>query len=135
VTADKAPAHLFVYGTLMRKSRSPYAQLLRTRALYIGEASAPGRLYHLGGFPGAVFDEGSSTRVYGEVFQLRGPAVLVSLDAYEGCDAQGSKTGNFRREIINAALLRGGTLAAWSYSFTGPVNGRPLIATGRYRLR
>jgi gamma-glutamylcyclotransferase (GGCT)/AIG2-like uncharacterized protein YtfP len=135
VTGDQEPAHLFVYGTLMRGSRSPYAQLLRVRARYIGEGSAAGRLYSLGPFPGAVFEEAGQGRVHGEVFRLNGPKLLQALDTYEGCDGQGTKTGNFQRTTVNVALAKGGVLPAWTYVFTGPVNGRPLIASGRFVLR
>jgi gamma-glutamylcyclotransferase (GGCT)/AIG2-like uncharacterized protein YtfP len=125
--------HLFVYGTLMRGSRSPYAKLLAARAQFAGEASAPGRLYHLGRFPGAVFDARCRARVHGELFRLNGPSLLVALDAYEGCGAQGTKPGLFYRDIIEVQLARGGALAAWAYPFAGNVSGRPFIASGRFR--
>ncbi len=62
------PRHLFVYGTLMRASRSPYAQLLRARAQFVGEGWTPGRLYHLGRYPGAVFGGDCTTRVMRRAF-------------------------------------------------------------------
>ncbi|MGO9544010.1 MAG: gamma-glutamylcyclotransferase [Rhodomicrobium sp.] len=129
------PRHLFVYGTLMRGSRSPYAKLLQMRARFEGEASAPGRLYHLGRFPGAVFDGRSPGRVHGELFRLNGAALLVALDAYEGCGGQGAKPDLFFRDVIEVQLERGGTLAVWAYPFAGSILGRPLIASGRYTLR
>ncbi len=132
---EAGPRHLFVYGTLMRGSRSPYAQLLRMRAKFVGEASAAGRLYHLGRFPGAVFGEGWPTRVHGEVFRLHGTALLDALDAYEGCGGQGTEPGLFRRDRVEVRLARGGTLWAWAYPFAGPVSGRPFIASGRFPLR
>jgi gamma-glutamylcyclotransferase (GGCT)/AIG2-like uncharacterized protein YtfP len=129
------PRHLFVYGTLMRGSRSPYARLLQARARFAGEASTPGRLYHLGRFPGAIFDTGCAARVHGEVFRLNGAAVLVALDAYEGCGGQGTKPGLFYRCIIQIQLAGGGKLAAWAYPFAGNVSGRPAIASGRFLPR
>ncbi len=82
------PRHLFVYGTLMRASRSPYAQLLRARAQFVGEGWTPGRLYHLGRYPGAVFGDDCTNRVHGELFLLRSDTLLVALDAYEGCGGE-----------------------------------------------
>ncbi|MGO9170524.1 MAG: gamma-glutamylcyclotransferase [Rhodomicrobium sp.] len=127
------PRYLFVYGTLMRASRSPYARLLQARAQFIGEASAPGRLYRLGRFPGAVFDTRCRAFVQGEVFRLNGASLLVALDAYEGCGGQGTKPDLFFRDIVEVQLARGGALAAWAYPFAGNVSGRPFIASGRFR--
>jgi gamma-glutamylcyclotransferase (GGCT)/AIG2-like uncharacterized protein YtfP len=129
------PRHLFVYGTLMRGSRSPYAKLLQARATFAGEAAAPGRLYHLGRFPGAVFDSGSAALVYGEVFRLNGAAVLDALDAYEGCRPEDAGPHLFRRDAIEVRLARGGTVCAWGYVFVGTASGRPIILSGRFSLR
>jgi gamma-glutamylcyclotransferase (GGCT)/AIG2-like uncharacterized protein YtfP len=116
----------------MRGSRSPYAKLLAARAHFVGGASAPGRLYHLGRFPGAVFDEDCAATVYGDVFRLTGSSLLEALDAYEGCRTQDPEPRLFHREIIEVRLASGGTLAAWAYPFTGEVAGRPLITSGRF---
>ncbi len=128
------PRHLFVYGTLMRASRSPYAELLRARAQFVGEGWTLGRLYNLGRFPGAVFGHDCTSRVYGELFLLRGGSLLAALDAYEGCDGQGTKPDLFYRDVIEVRLGRGGMLPAWAYPFAGAVRGRPLIASGRFPL-
>jgi gamma-glutamylcyclotransferase (GGCT)/AIG2-like uncharacterized protein YtfP len=128
---QEAPWHLFVYGTLMRASRSPYAKLLQARARFVGEAWAPGRLYHLGGFPGAIFDESCPVRIYGEVFRLRVLSLLDSLDAYEGCGPD-MESGLFRRETVKVNLTLGGSLTAWSYPFVRDVSGRTRIASGRF---
>ena len=134
VTFEKdEPRHLFVYGTLMRASRSPYARLLGARAQFVCEASARGRLYHLGRFPGAVFGDDTS-RVHGEVFLLRSAALLATLDAYEGCGSQGSKSDLFYRDEVEVQPARGAKLTAWVYPFAGAVSGRPLITSGRFPL-
>jgi gamma-glutamylcyclotransferase (GGCT)/AIG2-like uncharacterized protein YtfP len=130
----KAPSHLFVYGTLMRGGRSPYAKLLQTRARFVGEAFSPGLLYRLGRYPGAIFDEDSPARIFGEVFRLNGPALLDSLDVYEGCSKQDTKPHLFRRDTIQVQLVRGRLLMAWAYSFAANVAGRRLIASGRFRV-
>jgi gamma-glutamylcyclotransferase (GGCT)/AIG2-like uncharacterized protein YtfP len=131
---DTEPRHLFVYGTLMRRSRSPYAQLLRARAQFAGEGWTPGRLYHLGRFPGAVFSDDCTTRVYGELFLLRSGTLLAALDAYEGCGGQGTKPDLFYRDVVEVRLARGGMLSAWVYPFAGAFRGRTLIASGRFPL-
>jgi gamma-glutamylcyclotransferase (GGCT)/AIG2-like uncharacterized protein YtfP len=128
------PRHLFVYGTLMRASRSPYAQLLRARAQFVGEGWTPGRLYHLGRFPGAVFGDDCTNRVHGELFLLRGNTLLAALDAYEGCGGQGTKPDLFYRDVVEVRLARGGRIPAWVYPFAGTVRGRSHIASGRFPL-
>ncbi len=128
------PRHLFVYGTLMRASRSPYAQLLRTRAQFVGEGWTPGRLYNLGRYPGAVFDGDATTKVHGELFLLRGEALLAALDAYEGCGGRGAKPGLFHRDVVEVRMALGGRLHAWVYPFAGEVRGRPHVASGRFPL-
>ncbi len=130
--ASQEPRHLFVYGTLMRASRSPYARLLQARALFVGEAWARGRLYNLGRFPGAVFGENGGGKVHGELFLLRSAALLAALDAYEGCGGQGTKPDLFYRDVVEVQPPRGMKLAAWTYPFAGAVAGRPFIASGRY---
>lgn len=133
MSSEPDPRHLFVYGTLMRASRSPYAHLLRTRAQFAGEGWTAGRLYHLGRYPGAVFGDDFASRVYGELFLLRNWSLLASLDAYEGCGGQGTKADLFYRAIVEVRLARGGgVLRAWAYPFAGKVNGRPLVASGRF---
>ncbi len=135
VTFEKdEPQHLFVYGTLMRASRSPYARLLSARAQFMCEAWARGRLYHLGRFPGAVFGDDTTSKVHGELFLLRSAALLATLDAYEGCGSQGSKPDLFYRDVAEVQPARGTKLTAWVYPFAGAVSGRPLITSGRFPL-
>jgi gamma-glutamylcyclotransferase (GGCT)/AIG2-like uncharacterized protein YtfP len=118
----------------MRASGSPYARLLDGRAQFIGQGWTPGRLYHLGQYPGAVFRDDCANKVYGELFLLRSNTLLAALDAYESCGGRGTKAGLFYRDVVKAQLARGGTLSAWVYPFAGAVRGRPLIASGRFPL-
>jgi gamma-glutamylcyclotransferase (GGCT)/AIG2-like uncharacterized protein YtfP len=108
---------------------------LQARARFVGEAFARGRLYTLGRFPGAVFDPKCAAKVYGEIFRLNRFSLFDLLDAYEGCRPQDPAPPLFSREIIEAALLGGGTLSAWAYPFRGDVAGRAVIASGRFQLR
>ena len=128
------PRHLFVYGTLMRGSRSPYARLLQARARFVCEAWARGRLYNLGRFPGAVFDADCSGKVHGELFRLHGAWLLAALDAYEGCGGIGTKPGLFYRDRVQVQPCKGPKLTAWVYPFAGAVAGRPVIVSGRFPL-
>lgn len=108
---------------------------MQARAIFAGEAFAPGRLYRLGRFPGAVFDAGCAAAVHGEVFRLNGTPVLSALDAYEGCRPEDPEPRLFRREIVEVRLLRAGAISAWAYACAGPVSGRPVIASGQFLPR
>ncbi len=119
----------------MRGSPSPYAALLRTRAQFVGEGSIAGQLFHLGRFPGAVFEKGCASRVYGEVFRLNTRALLDALDAYEGCRPEDPEPRLFRRDVFDVRILRGGTLDAWAYPYAGQTAGRHRIISGRFQLR
>ena len=128
-------SYLFVYGTLMRGGKSPYARLLQARAIFTGTASVEGRLYNLGGFPGLVHVPGCGRAVHGEVYRLGAGGLLDNLDAYEGCRESDPEPGLFRRERIEARLANGSPLTVWTYLYTGETAGRPQIASGRFPLR
>ncbi len=137
MTGDQAEAvpHLFVYGTLMRGSRNPWARLLQARADFLSEAFAPGRLHHLGRFPGAVFDGAAKTKVFGEVFRLRYEALLDALDGYEGCRASDPKPHLFIRTLVNVRVPGSGPVTSWAYALSDGGAGRPVIASGRFVVR
>ncbi|KAF0137125.1 MAG: AIG2 family protein [Rhodospirillaceae bacterium] len=59
--------HVFVYGTLRRGEVNDITRL-QPAPRYLGIASIPGEMYHLGDYPGVVL--GGSGRVQGEVFAI-----------------------------------------------------------------
>jgi gamma-glutamylcyclotransferase (GGCT)/AIG2-like uncharacterized protein YtfP len=122
-----SPRHLFVYGTLTRGSRSPFAALLEARARYIGNAWLRGRLYRLRHFPGAVPDPASKSRIWGNVYFLRAPRLIAAIDQYEGCGACERAVPLFRREAVQVVLAGGKELDVWIYRFTGRTEGRPAV--------
>ncbi len=74
---------LFVYGTLMRRSRHPKARELEAHAAYLDDARYNARLYLISTYPGMVEPGSPDDMVFGEVFELRYPAFLTVLDDYE----------------------------------------------------
>ncbi len=58
---------LFVYGTLRPFIDIPMARWLRRAARYVGQATARGRLYDLGPYPGLRAARGCGERVVGDV--------------------------------------------------------------------
>lgn len=122
--------HLFVYGTLRAESIHPMAHRLRVGAKHVGRGSAPGALYDLGEYPGAVFAVDSRYRVVGDLFQL-GPnkRLLADLDKYEG--VSGGEDDLFKRIQVEVALDKGGAVEAWSYGLIRTPRAR-LIGTGDF---
>jgi gamma-glutamylcyclotransferase (GGCT)/AIG2-like uncharacterized protein YtfP len=121
--ADRAPA-LFVYGTLKRGSRNPWARRLWSAAAFLGEAVLPGRLYDLGAFPALVEITGEGALVHGELAALAGPELLSDLDAYEGTQ--------YERVLRRVRLEDGTEREAWVYVWRGPLGRARLIPDGRW---
>jgi len=120
-------ATLFVYGTLRRGSDNRFARLLARQARFLGPARTPGRLYHLGRYPGAVPSDTPGEIIRGEVFRLKFPArTLPLLDAYEG--------PSFERTIARTHLTSGIQLDAWIYFYRETPSGPP-IASGLWPRR
>src|SRR5262249_5253665 len=125
--------YLFVYGTLRRAGGHPMAHFLTAHARLVGAASAPGRLYDLGAYPGMVDAADESERVRGEVYELHEPeATLTALDRYEGCGPQDPRPWLYERQLTAVTLDGGGRLSAWVYLYRGPLTGARPIPSGDY---
>ena len=124
--------HLFVYGTLRADSTHPMAHRLKVGARLVGKGSAPGLLYDLGEYPGALFGPEEKYRVVGEVYALEAPRLLADLDKYEGTapeDEDGEAM--YERIKIEVKLQKGGTVDAWAYGLKKPLRAR-LIGSGDF---
>ena len=121
-----APSHIFVYGTLRAKSAHPMAKRLRRQARLIGHGYAPGRLYDLGWYPAAVFDENEVCTILGDVFAVKsGGHLLSELDAYEAGNP------NYTRCALNVRLHDGRNVTAWAYGMHAAPRAR-LIPSGDF---
>lgn len=118
---------LFVYGTLRRAARNPFANQLHRTSTFVGDATLPGRLYRVSWYPAAVHDPTADTFVAGEVFRLHDPArLLADLDDYEDVPS-----GLYVRQALPVTLL-GQTLTAWVYLYNQPTAGLPRIVLGDF---
>lgn len=70
---------VFVYGTLRRGGANDITRL-HPAPRWVGPAVVPGRLYHLGAYPGIRLDE--LGQVHGEVYRIT-PALEAVLDRIE----------------------------------------------------
>jgi gamma-glutamylcyclotransferase (GGCT)/AIG2-like uncharacterized protein YtfP len=131
--AVSTEAYLFVYGTLRRGYRHPLHAQLSHDAEYAGMAHFAGRLYDLGGYPGAVPMPDGASRVVGELYRLRAPGPLLALlDRYEGCTDQEHPAPEYRRERNLVQRAAGGAERAWMYLYNRPTAGLRLIASGDF---
>ena len=123
--------YLFVYGSLRRASGHPMAEFLIARSRFMGAASAPGRLYDLGSYPGMVDAATEGERVRGELYELHEPeATLADLDRYEGCGPDDPPPHLFERAPVAATPDGGEPRSAWAYLYRGPLTGARHIPSG-----
>ena len=121
-----APNHIFVYGTLRAESTHAMAQRLRSQARLVGQGRAPGRLYDMGWYPAAFFDERDKHSVLGDVFALRpGARLLAELDAYEFGHP------SYVRSALRVRLFDGRQVVTWAYGFVRAPNAQ-LIPGGDF---
>lgn len=109
--------HLFVYGTLRKKS-SPrsnsdaYRRFL-SNAFYCGTASVSGQLISLGSYPALILDNGTGMQVKGEIFKIDAKD-LQTLDEYEEIDPQ-SPNNEYQRIQKNIRADSGEEYSVWIY--------------------
>ncbi|MCZ6819839.1 MAG: gamma-glutamylcyclotransferase [Calditrichaeota bacterium] len=121
---------LFVYGTLRAGGGCTTGRVLEKYGVLLGPGTFNGKLYDLGGFPGAVASIIPRDLVKGELFQLYNPAVLLPfLDKYEGC---GGIAPLFRRDLSEIWLDSGAGAMAWIYLCSRSISGSPIIESGDY---
>lgn len=98
---------------------------------FVGEGYIYGKLYYLGGYPGAVL--GGNSKVFGEVFFLLDEGCLVVFDDYEGYFPAEQENSLFVRKVTTAYLLDGGKLDCWVYEYNGDLENAKLIRSGSFK--
>jgi gamma-glutamylcyclotransferase (GGCT)/AIG2-like uncharacterized protein YtfP len=128
--------HLFAYGTLQPGCAPPQMADVVAKLRLVGEGFVRGKLYDLGGYPGAVPDENAPGKIIGTVMELPDdPEVVRDLDAYEECDSHSPETSEYIRELREVELAAGGSLTCWFYRYNGQTNERRVIASGNWKNR
>jgi gamma-glutamylcyclotransferase (GGCT)/AIG2-like uncharacterized protein YtfP len=124
---------LFVYGTLSPSLAPAHVREIMAGLKQLSSGFMPGRLYDLGDYPGAVFDVGAPTRVYGEVFELPSDSRLISrLDEYEGFSPADPPSSLFIREKRPIIVTNNVQLSCWVYLYNRDPGNLPLIPAGNY---
>lgn len=120
---------IFVYGGLMRGFDLHHHL---AGATFVCAATARGKLYAIGTYPGMV--EGDGT-VHGELYASDDPPVVLEiLDEVEGYDPLDySDANDYVRVKRNVTTSDGREVAAWLYLFNRTISGYELIASGDWR--
>jgi gamma-glutamylcyclotransferase (GGCT)/AIG2-like uncharacterized protein YtfP len=126
------PRFVFVYGTLVPGLAPPVIADVVARLRVVGPGTVPGRLYHLGAYPGCVLDGACGGVIHGQVLELPDQGVLERLDWYEGYAAHDDEGSLFLRTVCDVTLADGGRVRSWVYVYNRPVAAARRISTGRY---
>jgi len=126
--------HLFVYGTLRKTKSGIVHPYLSKSAVFIDQASIPGKLYQVDTYPGAIPALAQSKyQIYGEVYFLLNPKhVLRVLDEYEECASHFCTPHEYQRLPETATFLDGSRIRAWVYWFRRPIESLRQIKSGDY---
>ena len=117
---DTRCTYLFVYGTLLDDGND-YAMLLKNNSSYVASGSFKGRLYNIGPYPGAVYDNRAGASVFGHIIKMQNDdKLLLMLDEYEGYGEKESQPNEFIREIVPVTTAAGGTICCWVYLYNLP---------------
>jgi gamma-glutamylcyclotransferase (GGCT)/AIG2-like uncharacterized protein YtfP len=133
-----ADQFLFVYGTLRADLAHPMARVVGKHAKLVGRAYFGGKLFDLGGYPGAVPSPSASDRVAGELHRIepgQAAALLAELDRYEGWDPERPGESEFVRVRARIEADSGERFEAWIYTYNRSTEDLARIASGDYRQR
>lgn len=130
---------LFVYGSLLLPTgEAGVDETLAVSSLSLGVGYIHGRLYDLGGYPGAKpvppDAPGGSERVWGKLLALIHPdTVFAALDRFEGYDYQSPLTSEFIRSTTTVILPDANrTVQSQVYFYNLPIAEKPCIPSGDY---
>lgn len=125
---------LFVYGTLMKEHGEDWQRKVGAR--FVGSGRITGKLYDLGGFPGAVISADHRHHIRGEVYKLDDVNLAFEiLDEYEEFKPSKPARSLFVRKRIPVRMDDGKSKEAWVYVYNRSVKRSHLIHGGDYRQR
>ncbi len=123
--------YLFVYGTLMSGSDNPFSQLLEQKAKLIESGFFNGKLYDLGQYPTAIYDENTELAVHGEIWQLTDfESIILILDDYEGIYDDNPA---YTSQKIDITAASGQTYCCWVYLSCVSTESAAQILSGDYK--
>ena len=129
------PDFLIVYGTLRPPFDNQFALYLRNRSRCVGEGTFVGRVFNMGSYPGAIYQQSVDTRVCGTVYDIgnQKETTLTYLDYYEGVGDDFEQPTEFIRAII-PVQVNNQTAECWVYLYNLSTDGKPIIESGDFAL-
>jgi gamma-glutamylcyclotransferase (GGCT)/AIG2-like uncharacterized protein YtfP len=119
---------IFVYGGLMRGFDLHH---FLAGSTFVSLATARGKLYAIGRYPGMIAGEGT---VRGELFEADDVAVVLEvLDEVEGYDPLDADASEYVRAQQAVRTDDGRDVSAWLYLYNGSVAGLDRIKGGDWR--
>ena len=123
--------YLFAYGTLQPHCVPATMAAVVAKMRAVGQGFVYGALYDLGGYPGAVPDASTKSKICGTVMELPEDAsVLRQLDAYEGFDPEAPEASEYIRELRTVQMAAGGAMECWFYRYNRKPDASRAIASG-----
>lgn len=125
--------YIFVYGLLKSTYENEPARFIRKNCELVSRGWFLGTLYDIGTYPGAVYDEEATTKVFGEVFRINQnkEELIRFLDHFEGVGSAFPEPNEYRKEIIPITTPEE-TLNASCYLYNWNSDGLKVIESGRY---
>jgi gamma-glutamylcyclotransferase (GGCT)/AIG2-like uncharacterized protein YtfP len=125
--------HFFFYGTLIPEYAPEHLREVLAGFHLLGEGWVRGTLFDFGNYPGAVFDDSSSAKVFGRVYMGSSDDLLLAeLDRYEGYDQLVPADGEYIRRRRGVTLAHGAVKECWMYDYNWSVEGFLIIANGKW---
>lgn len=126
--------HLAVYGTLRRGEPAHRRFGLGAGLRFVGPCVIPGGLYDLGAYPALLEEDGV---VAGDLYKVSDPALLASLDAFEGFLPKRPAASLYLRQAVRLLRPR---VTAWVYVYNLAADRQKLdrsrrIASGDWKQR
>jgi gamma-glutamylcyclotransferase (GGCT)/AIG2-like uncharacterized protein YtfP len=122
---------LFIYGTLLKGEVAEYR--LKPCHETAQNAQVPGRLFHLGRYPGLCSAENGDQWVQGDVVFLDKPSKrLKELDYYEDFPGYGRRNSEYLR-CLQMAQIGESDIMVWLYKLLDSPADAVLIESGDWR--
>ena len=124
---------IFVYGTLRKAfALAMYDKLLRCSEYY-ADGTMQGKLFDVGGYPGAIASSDPNEKVYGELYRiLRRSRLMVLLDDYEECSKRFARPHEYRRKHVPISFGKDRIVMAWVYMYNRDTARLKQICSGDY---
>lgn len=117
----------------MRKMASERRGLSAGGGEFVGKAFFQGRMYKVGGYPGALSSDDPRDKIHGELYRLHDPhIVFLDLDQYEECGEGFPEPTEYIRRREKVTLMTGDGVYAWIYLYNRSTKGLDRIESGSF---